>query len=312
MLRFNFFLNVVVLLKQQKRPMTKTAITQHWKEPSIHKSLLFPGLLLSETWNLINFLSIHISHNTVGSRDCHQPWRMVLIPTQLRKYHLSSCLSRPVCPLSYPLPSSSPCDNLMLPNICYFWDVRGKGTLNWRKIFSVQGIFFQQFSEVPAYSTCKCTKVMIRVQKQNRKDLGGKIQPSLKWAKCLSIRFPKTRGGIVQVKTHNKYMTPGDTRCFAKLFYLVWTLFAPISIRHSSCIIPFHLPSSFFFFDINSLFTSFQDNMHVLLFNFGLLIIQDGEPGRNYLLCLKHWVSISLTWALQLWPLIRCMNLICA
>lgn len=147
---------------------------------SIYKSLLFPGLLHSETWNLTNFLSIHISHNTVGSRDCHQPWRMVLIPTQLRKYHLNSCLSHPARPLRYPLPSSLPCDNL--PIICYFLDVCGKGTLNWMKIFSVQGICFQLLLEMPSYSTWKCTQVMIRVQKQNRKDLGNKIQPSLKWA----------------------------------------------------------------------------------------------------------------------------------
>lgn len=84
-----------------------------------------------ESWDLINFLFIYISHNAVGSRDSHQPQKLVLIPTQLRKYHPSCRLSHPLCPLCHPVPSRWPWDNLssFLPPttifLGHFWDSKG-------------------------------------------------------------------------------------------------------------------------------------------------------------------------------------------
>lgn len=82
----------------------------HWVEPSIHCAepsihCASPVSRLTTAWNLSNFLSIHVSHNAMGSGDNHQPQRLVLTSTQVRKYLLGVCLSHPVCPFCHPVPS---------------------------------------------------------------------------------------------------------------------------------------------------------------------------------------------------------------
>lgn len=123
----------VPLFQKTSRPDCIAGTRQ--EEPRIHCVLDVPGLPPTLGWNLMRFLSIEISHNALGPEDRHQPQRLVLTPTQLRKYLLGVSVS--VSPAQFVL-SATLChlfplsDNLSrcLPNkicfICYFWRCTGE------------------------------------------------------------------------------------------------------------------------------------------------------------------------------------------